>query len=269
MFYGELDYGVRRDNSYVASCPIKWNTRYLACCVRSVNCIQMNHAYFIMVLYVKKILYFKNSCLCGICNILFITLINVYFCKKIAVLFGRNDSSASEMKGSNATNFERENQSLSQGKQKKKKPTNGTKLESMEDDEVVSKGSIQNITTLETNCARNDQKKGKKRKRKNKGVVENSAECKFPHLEISDQCTGSKPSHNLNKSNESDSGRRSSESKNINENKKGKKSKTKNKRRSTVPTMSSDRLAAYGINEKKFKYVIQNKLHKDMKHQNM
>lgn len=190
--------------------------------------------------------------------------------KKLNILHSlRNESSASERKEPNATNSERDNQSLPQGKQKKKKHANGTKLESTEDDEfVVSKGSIQNITALETNCARNDRKKGKKRKRKNKGVAENSTECKIPHLEISDQCAENKPSHNLNKSKGSDNGDGSSEAKNITENSKGK-SKTKNKRRSTVPTMSSDRLAAYGINEKKFKYVIQNKLHKDMKQQNM
>lgn len=44
-----------------------------------------------------------------------------------------------------------------------------------------------------------------------------------------------------------------------------KKGKRKKKHRLSVPTMSSDRLEAYGINEKKFKYVIQNKLHQEMK----
>lgn len=45
------------------------------------------------------------------------------------------------------------------------------------------------------------------------------------------------------------------------EKKKGK----KRKHQLSVPTMSSDRLEAYGITEKKFKYVIQNKLHQEMK----
>lgn len=47
--------------------------------------------------------------------------------------------------------------------------------------------------------------------------------------------------------------------------KEGKKKRKRKKNQLSVPTMSSDRLEAYGINEKKFKYVIQNKLHKEMK----
>lgn len=183
--------------------------------------------------------------------------------KKLNILPSlRNDSSVKEE--DNTTILARKSQSLLPEKQKKNGCKKDTAVELMKKTKLKSsEGNLQSINTIEST---NDQTEGKKRKRKNKGVVNNGIECKTPRLEILDECdTESKPSQIMNSSNEEKDIRGMSSEAKIVDEKDSAKQKKKKKRRSTVPTMSSDRLAAYGINERKFKYVIQNKLHQEMK----